>query len=367
MNAVNDSISSPSLSATLDAAHAAYVADQQRQQAKIQKAEAARQAQIEKEQAEARAWLATQIPSELVQYVDWRHYSHDEAEKTRMTGGYVDTTEGGARLRLQVPGAAPIAFNIRRIWNGANHQLTLFVGGSGDGCMFWVPTNGRMELDDDNVNYLNWHFSYLPNYSDFQVALGAAVRVWRESAEASPDQIDEYPELEENPAEIYITPEYPLSPLEQEDDEIGLMITVWASGWHRRRSKPYQGIQGEIDQFYALLKNVNEDAAMEFLSLWELEQDAIISACFLAGMSFGLSPFPIGSLENIIETAVAPVERRHLHQWLGIEAQIRAAGLGERYSLLDRQIAADKGEYQLAVLMHGADTGARIRNACLDN
>jgi hypothetical protein len=367
MNAVHNSILSPSFVPTLDAAEALFTAAQaekERQQAaEAQAKETALQAQRE----EVRTWLATQIPPEFVPYVDLAEYSHYKAENVISSP---NSGISGCQVQLNIPGAAPIRFHIirRRRDGDMEFKLAWYRGYNAAEMCFGVPFDVKIEdfSDGDGDYQLNWIYSNSYTYSDFTLALGAAVSIWRERGELFALDLQDYHARKEDDEIIehmFDGDEEEPEPYDEPFDSLiaRLILEVTTLDLAKKRQK----LDSKIDKFSAKLEKVDGDLAATFGSLFESEISAIMYACFLGGLSYGLCPCPSDTVEDYIVAAVSPIENANYIQWMGVETRIRQASprLEAAYRSLDLLIALHKGIEQDAMFLHGMAVGQRIINA----
>lgn len=369
MNAVRNSILSPSFVPTLDAAAALYTAaqaEQDRQQA----AEAqAKEAALHAEREEVRAWLETQIPPEFVPYADLSEYTHYKAEMVVET----NFSRAGSLIHLNIPGAAPIRFTIcRRPREGSIVFLFAYYHTDGEDMIFGAPIDVNVkDMSDGDEEYdLQWYFDRQYNHSDFNMALGAAVAIWREKGELLARDLQDYRARKEDDEiieKMFDDDEEEPEPNDEPYDEpfdsliARLILEVTTLDLAKKRQK----LDSQIDKFSAKLEKVDGDLAATFGSLFESEISAIMYACFLGGLSYGLCPCPSDTVEDYIVAAVSPIENANYIQWMGVETRIRQTSprLEAAYRSLDLLIALHKGIEQDAMFLHGMAIGQRIINA----
>lgn len=109
----------------------------------------------------------------------------------------------------------------------------------------------------------------------------------------------------------------------------------------------------------------NEDIAFEFNNLIHNELSAIIRACFLAGLAYGLTSHPNLCIEDRIGDAVMPIESATFQEWMVIEMRLRQLGdhIAAKYTKLDLLIARHKGLEQEAAFLHGIEIGKHLNQA----
>lgn len=361
MNAVHNSILSPSFIPTLDAAEALFTAAQAEQE-KQQLAEAqAKETALHTQRAEVSAWLETQIPPEFVPFVDLSDYSHNNAQKN-----VIET-------RLNIPGAAPIHFCIGRsrldgVWF---FYFDNYRRDDVEFC-FLVPYDVSIEdiSDGDGDYQLCWKYPTNYKYSDFTLALGAAVALWREKGELLALDLQDYRARKEDDEiieKMFDDDEEEPEPNDEPYDEpfdsliARLILEVTTLDLAKKRQK----LDSQIDKFSAKLEKVDGDLAATFGNLFESEISAIMYACFLGGLSYGLCPCPSDTVEDYIVAAISPIENANYIQWMGVETRIRQTSprLEAAYRSLDLLIALHKGIEQDAMFLHGMAIGQRIINA----
>lgn len=127
--------------------------------------------------------------------------------------------------------------------------------------------------------------------------------------------------------------------------------------------KKRKKLDNKIAKFVASLTAPgNEEMAYEFNNLAYNELTAIIRACFISGLAYGLTPYPAGCIEHHIEEAVAVIENANYKQWMVIEARLRQQGnhIYGAYNKLDLQFARHKGFEQEAAFLHGVSVAKSI-------
>ncbi|MBK8990124.1 MAG: hypothetical protein IPM39_29355 [Chloroflexi bacterium] len=92
------------------------------------------------------------------------------------------------------------------------------------------------------------------------------------------------------------------------------------------------------------------------------EIEKIIYACFLAGVSYGLSPIVTISIYELTIAAVAPVEAAKWDRWQQIEQQIHTLSkdVQAQYALFDRATAEYKSQEQDHAFLQGMRQGQRF-------
>lgn len=158
-----------------------------------------------------------------------------------------------------------------------------------------------------------------------------------------------------------------VSPSVQSSAEIAdwLDDTIEAQ-YDRTLSKKRQKLETKITKFVnALADSGHDDLAFTFNNLIHNELSAIVRACFLAGLAYGLTPCPGGCIEDHIDGVVAPLESGNFKQWMLIEQRLRQLGgsFYARYNKLDLRFARHKGLEQDAVFMYGMEMGGAITGA----
>lgn len=373
MNTASNSILSPSFAQTLDAAASLYQKVRAEKEAARAKEELAFRQALENERKEVYAWLEakTQIPPELLPYIDLSEYTHKQAERVLTyhdAAGYE-----GFPARLEIPGAAPIRFNIVR----RNEQFGFFTVNNEEGtpmmynCPFFVS-----RYDDDGYiddPDLAWSFRPGFNHNNFMMALGNAVALWQEMAEPLLRKIQEEKEratpineaeLALNEAEEHMNTQ---SLLAQSPEEMAYWLDGLIEGC---RNKALLNKRHKLDtklfKFVDILvASGNEDLAFEFNTLIHNELSAIIRACFLAGLAYGLTPHPNLFIEDRIGDAVMPIEAGTFQEWMVIEMRLRQLGdtMAAKYTKLDLLIARHKGLEQEAAFLHGIEIGKHLTQA----
>lgn len=88
----------------------------------------------------------------------------------------------------------------------------------------------------------------------------------------------------------------------------------------------------------------------------------VIYACFLAGVSYGLSPVVTTSVYDLTVAAVTPVEAATWPQWQEIEQRIHMLSeeLQAQYAVLDRAAAEYKSHEQDHAFMQGMRQAQRF-------
>lgn len=88
---------------------------------------------------------------------------------------------------------------------------------------------------------------------------------------------------------------------------------------------------------------------------YKAEIKQIIYACYLAGISYGLSPVIAVPASELISEAVRPIESNNLPTWLDLESSVHQAGeeMEEIYADFDMAVAVYKGYEQDAAFLHG--------------
>jgi hypothetical protein len=158
---------------------------------------AAREEGLEKERAEVREWLATQIPEALVKYVDLSDYSHQDAG-SRLSSPHDDGYGGGVGVHLVVPGADPVFFVIERSHKGQfsfgkkRYDYT--------GNLFSAPTYARVRADENGEPYIQWEWPPHHNYADIQLALGHAAAFQQANRQRLEEEWDALLEKSAKPA-----------------------------------------------------------------------------------------------------------------------------------------------------------------------
>lgn len=159
--------------------------------------QAAREECLEEERAEARRWLATQMPEALAERVDLSNYSHEDAG-SRLSSPYDDGYSGGVRVYLHVIDAAPIFFVIERSHKGEfsfgkrRYDYT--------GNLFSAPTYARVLADEDGDPYIQWEWPPHHNYPNITLALGHAAAFQQENRERLDREWDAMLEKAASPA-----------------------------------------------------------------------------------------------------------------------------------------------------------------------
>lgn len=158
-----------------------------------------------------------------------------------------------------------------------------------------------------------------------------------------------------------------VSPSVQSPAEIAALLDNMIAGQYnpaltKKRHKLEKKIFNFID---ALTAGEHYDLAFTFNNLIHNELDAIIRACFLAGLAYGLTPCPVGCIEDHINEAVVPIENNNFKQWMIIEASLRqlADQTYAKYNELDLRFARHKGLEQEAVFLYGMEIGSALTGA----
>lgn len=139
--------------------------------------------QLAKEYKMLRAWLAQQIPPEMVDFTDCQndddHY-------------YIDPRKPNVRylVTLRVPDSAPIRFNV-----DLYRQDGEFSFAGRKEARFSVPTASRVVSDpdwNDGDPFIDWQWMYTEDYTgDFMLALGAAIAFWQQNGQKLEDALNE--------------------------------------------------------------------------------------------------------------------------------------------------------------------------------
>lgn len=155
-----------------------------------------------------------------------------------------------------------------------------------------------------------------------------------------------------------------VSPSVQSTAEIASWLDDLIEGqYNQALTKKRHKLNVKIDKFIdTLVKSEKYELAFTFNNLIHNELSAIIRACFLAGLAYGLTPCPDVCIEDYINEAVIPIEKENFKQWMVIEASLRqlADPIYAKYNKLDLRFARHKGLEQEAVFLYGMEIGSSL-------